>query len=65
VECRDDREGTALIERALATAGRPYCIQAAIGAVHAAAPTMAETDWGEITALYDVLLVSNRHPSSN
>lgn len=51
------REGTALIERALATrrAG-PYCIQAAIGAVHAAAPTMAETDWGEITALYDVLL---------
>ena len=51
------RERTALIERALAThrAG-PYCIQAAIGAIHAAAPTMAETDWGEITALYDVLL---------
>lgn len=51
------REGTALVERALgARRAGPYCIQAAIGAVHAAAPTMAETDWGEITALYDVLL---------
>ena len=34
----------------------PYTIQAAISAVHANAPTAAETDWAEIVALYDTLL---------
>jgi RNA polymerase sigma-70 factor (ECF subfamily) len=49
-------EGVALVERAL-TSRRcgPYCIQAAIAAVHAEAPGAAATDWGEIVALYDVL----------
>src|SRR5690606_27069671 len=49
-------EGMRLVERALATrrAG-PYTIQAAIAAVHAGAPTAAETDWAEIVGLYDVL----------
>ena len=34
----------------------PYAIQAAIAAVHAQAPSPAETDWREIVGLYDVLL---------
>ncbi|MET7468015.1 RNA polymerase sigma factor [Micromonospora sp. NPDC005686] len=33
----------------------PYQIQAAIGAVHADAPTAAATDWTQILALYDQL----------
>jgi len=33
-----------------------YSIQAAIAAVHAAAPSYQETDWSEIIGLYDVLL---------
>lgn len=50
-------EGTALIERALATRRfGPYTIQAAISAVHANAPDAAATDWAEIVALYGVLL---------
>ncbi|PMZ90161.1 MULTISPECIES: RNA polymerase sigma factor [unclassified Pseudomonas] len=50
-------EGCALVERAL-TMGRfgPYCLQAAIAAVHAEAPTAVETDWPQIVGLYDVLL---------
>src|SRR6185295_12261940 len=34
----------------------PYQIQAAINAVHGDAPTAADTDWGQILALYDQLL---------
>jgi len=56
-------EGLALVERALRMrplrflAGRrlsagPYQLQAAIAAVHASAPTAAQTDWAEIVALY-------------
>jgi RNA polymerase sigma-70 factor, ECF subfamily len=33
----------------------PYQLQAAIAACHAQAPTAADTDWREITALYDRL----------
>jgi RNA polymerase sigma-70 factor, ECF subfamily len=33
----------------------PYCLQAAIAAVHAEAPSAKETDWSEIIGLYDVL----------
>jgi RNA polymerase sigma-70 factor (ECF subfamily) len=46
-------EGLALVETAL-RAGRPgpYQLQAAIAAVHAEAPTAAETDWPQIAALY-------------
>jgi RNA polymerase sigma-70 factor, ECF subfamily len=33
-----------------------YALQAAIAAVHAEAPTAADTDWREIVGLYDVLL---------
>ncbi|MGE8151308.1 RNA polymerase sigma factor [Pseudomonas vancouverensis] len=50
-------EGCALIERALASRRfGPYCLQAAIAAVHAEAATAAETDWPQIVGLYDVLL---------
>jgi len=49
-------EGSALVERALATRRfGPYCLQAAIAAVHAAAPSVAKTDWNEIVGLYEVL----------
>ncbi|MEW6270244.1 MAG: RNA polymerase subunit sigma-24, partial [Thermodesulfobacteriota bacterium] len=34
----------------------PYTLQAALAAVHAQAATPADTDWGQIVALYDVLL---------
>jgi RNA polymerase sigma-70 factor, ECF subfamily len=50
-------EGGALVRGALATqrAGA-YTVQAAIAAVHAEAPTAADTDWREIVGLYDLLL---------
>jgi RNA polymerase sigma-70 factor (ECF subfamily) len=49
-------EGTALVERALASRRfGPYALQAAIAAVHAEAPDAAHTDWAQIVALYDVL----------
>jgi RNA polymerase sigma-70 factor, ECF subfamily len=50
-------EGARLVEGALAGGhAGPYAIQAAIAAVHAEAPGAAETDWGEIVGLYDVLM---------
>ena len=49
-------EGVALTTRALKThLFGPYCLQAAIAAVHAEAPSTKETDWSEIIGLYDVL----------
>lgn len=50
-------EGCALVERALGSRRfGPYCLQAAIAAVHAEAPSIEETDWVQIVGLYDVLL---------
>ncbi|AZC24983.1 RNA polymerase sigma factor [Pseudomonas sessilinigenes] len=50
-------EGCALVERGLRTGrGGPYCLQAAIAAVHAEAISAAQTDWPQIVGLYDVLL---------
>src|SRR5262249_457758 len=51
-------EGAALVEASLRDGGRPpgaYALQAAIAAIHAQAPTAAETDWTQIAALYGVL----------
>jgi RNA polymerase sigma factor (sigma-70 family) len=50
-------EGAALIARTLATTSAlgPYQIQAAIAAVHGEAASVADTDWAEILALYDLL----------
>ena len=50
-------EGCALVEQALSTRRfGPYCLQAAIAAVHAEASSAGETDWPQIVGLYDVLL---------
>jgi RNA polymerase sigma-70 factor, ECF subfamily len=50
-------EGHALVRRCLQRgAPGPYQIQAAINAVHTDAGTAAETDWGQILALYDQLM---------
>ena len=40
----------------------PYQLQAAINAVHADAPSAAETDWRQILALYDRLLALDPSP---
>ena len=40
----------------------PYAIQAAIAAVHAEAPTAADTDWNEIVGLYDALMAVSPSP---
>jgi RNA polymerase sigma-70 factor (ECF subfamily) len=49
-------EGIALTTEALRTRlFGPYCLQAAIAAVHAEAPRTSDTDWSEIIGLYDVL----------
>ena len=56
-------EGQQLITAALGTRRvGPYTLQAAISAVHAAAPDMASTDWGEIVGLYDLLLAMQPSP---
>src|SRR5207253_7609254 len=50
-------EGQAIVRRCLRR-NQPgaYQLQAAINAVHADAPTLEETDWSQIVALYDRLL---------
>jgi RNA polymerase sigma-70 factor (ECF subfamily) len=40
----------------------PYQLQASIAAVHDFAPTFAETDWAQIEALYDHLILIRNHP---
>jgi RNA polymerase sigma-70 factor, ECF subfamily len=50
-------EGQAIVRRCLRrNQPGPYQLQAAINAVHADAPTVQETDWWQIVALYDQLL---------
>ncbi len=49
-------EGLALVTQALASRRvGVYVLQAAISAVHAQAASAAQTDWGQIVGLYDVL----------
>jgi RNA polymerase sigma-70 factor, ECF subfamily len=51
------KEGVALVEKALSLRKiGPYQLQAAIAAVHAEAPSAADTDWKEIADLYAELL---------
>ncbi|HEY7834994.1 MAG TPA: sigma-70 family RNA polymerase sigma factor [Ktedonobacterales bacterium] len=55
-------EGVALLDRALdLRRPGPYQIQAAIAALHARAPSAADTDWAQIALLYDALA---RHTAS-
>jgi RNA polymerase sigma-70 factor (ECF subfamily) len=50
-------EGQAIVRRCLRrNQPGPYQLQAAINAVHADPPTLEETDWSQIVALYDQLL---------
>lgn len=56
-------EGSALIQRALSGGSADiYCLQAAIAALHAEAPSFAQTDWQEIVGFYDLLLYRNPSP---
>jgi len=61
-------EGHALVRERLAAvaagAGRPgrYQILAAINAVHTDAPTIRDTDWSQIVALYDQLVAIDPSP---
>jgi RNA polymerase sigma-70 factor (ECF subfamily) len=56
-------EGVSLVERTLSSGQvGPYAIQAAIGAVHAQAPSAAATDWAQIVALYGLLLQAEPSP---
>ena len=50
-------EGHALVVEAM-RGGQPgrFALQAAIAALHAQAPSYAETDWPQVLALYDLLL---------
>lgn len=51
-------EGQALVRHCLRqNRPGPYQIQAAINAVHSDAPTASATDWHQILALYDLLMV--------
>ena len=56
-------EGQALVEKALrrGQVGQ-YHLQAAIAALHSEAKTAADTDWGQIAALYGKLLDFNASP---
>ncbi len=52
----DIGEGIALVSDALSRGPiGPYQLQAAIAAVHAEAPSAADTDWPQILGLYDLL----------
>jgi RNA polymerase sigma factor (sigma-70 family) len=56
-------EGTALVTAALSRGSPgPYQLQAAIAALHDEAPTAADTDWPQITALYELLLQGDDNP---
>ena len=56
-------EGQELVRRCLArNQPGPYQLQAAIQAVHSDAATAAATDWGQIVALYDQLMVVTPGP---
>jgi len=56
-------DAAALVERALRMRRPgPYQLQAAIVALHATSPSYASTDWTEIVALYDRLLVLQPSP---
>jgi RNA polymerase sigma-70 factor (ECF subfamily) len=50
------REGVTALEGALRRRQPgPYQVQAAIAALHVEAPSAAQTDWGQIAALYETL----------
>ncbi len=55
--------GTERVQKALRMAGAsPYALQAAIAALHAEAPSSAQTDWHQIVLLYEALLRLDHAP---
>jgi RNA polymerase sigma-70 factor (ECF subfamily) len=54
--------GLELVPLAVRGGAGPYGLQAAIAALHASAPTYADTDWPQIEALYRLLLAQTRSP---
>ena len=48
--------GAGLVRASLTPDPGRYVLQAAIAAVHATAPSFAQTDWAEVVGLYDLLL---------
>jgi RNA polymerase sigma factor (sigma-70 family) len=59
----DIAEGVALISSVLPRgAPGPYQLQAAIAAIHDEAPSAEETDWPQIAALYELLLMISDNP---
>lgn len=57
------REGTVLLQEALSQGERGvYQVQAAVAALHDAAPSTDATDWPQILALYDLLLQMHDNP---
>jgi RNA polymerase sigma-70 factor, ECF subfamily len=57
------REGQGWVERSLRSPDfGSYTIQAAIAAVHSSATVVADTDWIQIVALYDVLMQAEPSP---
>jgi RNA polymerase sigma-70 factor (ECF subfamily) len=56
-------DGIALVEQSLASRRfGSYTLEAAIASMHAAAPSVAITDWVKIAGLYDALLSLNPSP---
>jgi RNA polymerase sigma-70 factor (ECF subfamily) len=55
-------EGLALVRAALRPGAGPYALQASIAALHAEARRFGETDWRQIVALYDELLLAGPSP---
>jgi RNA polymerase sigma factor (sigma-70 family) len=59
-------EGVRVLDEALrrsrGVAG-PYQLQAHLAACHSTAPTWADTDWGRIVGLYDLLLTLRENPA--
>jgi RNA polymerase sigma-70 factor (ECF subfamily) len=56
-------EGQALVRQCLRRgAPGPYQVQAAVNAVHSDAATAHDTDWGQLLALYDLLLAMTPTP---
>ena len=56
-------EGQALVRECLRRGQPgPYQVQAAVQAVHSDAPTAADTDWGQVVQLYDLLLALTPTP---
>jgi len=56
-------EASALVRQAFSSRQiGSYTIQASIAAIHAEAPTAADTAWGQIVGLYDLLLQADPSP---